>query len=193
MPHALRRVALCRRQADTKITIYSWSIGRDSVIWYGESSRLGRRHRPAGDGPGECSTQRQQRRLVPLPLAGGGRAGGHDRGDDADGGPVAERFGQQVGDVADGGGGPCNTGDLAGAEEQVARVRQMCTAKLGADHPYTITISCDLARVLTVADRSEEAHTLAAQVLPTVVRVLGDANTHPTTARTRSYPAELRS
>ncbi|MDQ0957906.1 hypothetical protein QFZ66_001784 [Streptomyces sp. B4I13] len=69
----------------------------------------------------------------------------------------------------------------------------MCTAKLGADHPYTITISCDLARVLTVAGWSEQAHPLAAQVLPTAVRVLGDANTHPTTARTRSYLAEFRS
>jgi len=80
-----------------------------------------------------------------------------------------------------------NTGDLAGAEEQATRVRQMRTAKLGADHPYTIIISCDLARVLTAAGRPEEARPLAEQALPTAVRVLGSDNTH--TRRLRELAA----
>jgi tetratricopeptide (TPR) repeat protein len=71
-----------------------------------------------------------------------------------------------------------NTGDLAGAEEQATHVRQMRTEKLGVDHHYTIIISCDLARVLTAAGRSEEAKPLAAQVLPAAERVLGDDNAH---------------
>lgn len=60
-----------------------------------------------------------------------------------------------------------NTGDLTETEEQAMHVRQMRTAKLGLDHPYTIIISCDLARVLSTAGRSEEAQPLAAQVLGT--------------------------
>ncbi|WP_369392362.1 tetratricopeptide repeat protein [Streptomyces sp. CG1] len=80
-----------------------------------------------------------------------------------------------------------HTGDLAGAEEQATLVRQMRTAWLGADHPYTITISCDLARVLATAGRPEEARPLAAQILPASVRVLGDDNTH--TKRLRELAA----
>lgn len=80
-----------------------------------------------------------------------------------------------------------NTGDLAGAEEQATRVRQMRTEQLGADHPYTIIISCDLARVLSTAGRPGEAQPLAAQVLPTAVHVLG--NDHAHTQRLRELAA----
>jgi tetratricopeptide (TPR) repeat protein len=80
-----------------------------------------------------------------------------------------------------------HTGDLAGAEEQATLVRQMRTAKLGTDHPYTIIISCDLARVLSTAGRQEEAQPLAAQMLPTAVRVLGSDNSH--TQRLRELAA----
>ncbi|MBV9025604.1 MAG: tetratricopeptide repeat protein [Streptomycetaceae bacterium] len=80
-----------------------------------------------------------------------------------------------------------HTGDLAGAEKQAAHVRQIRTTKLGPDHPYTIIISCDLARVLTTAGRPAEARALAAQVLPTAMRVLGDDNAH--TRRLRELAA----
>lgn len=69
-----------------------------------------------------------------------------------------------------------NTGDLNGAESRATQVYNGRMATLGLEHPNTIAIAHDLAGILAAAGKIPEAATLAAKVLPTAQRVLGDSH-----------------
>ncbi|KOG29525.1 hypothetical protein ADK35_02220 [Streptomyces viridochromogenes] len=69
-----------------------------------------------------------------------------------------------------------NTGDLNGAESRARQVYHGRRAALGEEHPHTIAIAHDLGDILVVAGKVPEASSLAAEVLPTARRVLGDGH-----------------
>ncbi|MFI7337037.1 tetratricopeptide repeat protein [Streptomyces sp. NPDC050085] len=67
--------------------------------------------------------------------------------------------------------------DLDEAEQQAVAVRELRHRHLGAEHPYTLSSSIDLARVLHAAGRHTDSRPLAENLLPAAERVLGTGHT----------------